>query len=127
MRLILVAEASIANGFHNSTRLEGVVEEVVVVGGVLVRDCLDHLKNNEVDYESFLVRVRKNLLAQNASNDCRHRRQLGKQQTFENILLRIANSWEIYSVLAHQAFHLVFWTSGQLALSELSPSAVAAS
>ena len=43
MRLILVAEALIANGFNNSTRLEGVVEEVVVVGGVLVRDCLDHL------------------------------------------------------------------------------------
>lgn len=59
MRLILVAEASIANGFNNSTRLEGVVEEVVVVGGVLVRDCLDHLKKNEVDYESTLSKSEK--------------------------------------------------------------------
>ena len=91
MRLILVAEASIANGFHNSTGLEGVVEEVVVVGGVLIRDCLDHLTNNEVEKKRHLG-VRKNLLAQNASNDCRHRRQLGKQQTLENILLRINNS-----------------------------------
>ena len=59
MRLILVAEASIANGFHNSTGLEGVVEEVVVVGGVLIRDCLDHLTNNEVDKKSTLRSEKK--------------------------------------------------------------------
>ena len=61
MRLILVAEASIANGFHNSTGLEGVVEEVVVVGGVLIRDCLDHLTNNEVDKKSTLRSEKKPL------------------------------------------------------------------
>ena len=46
MRLILVAEASIANGFHNSTRLEGVVEEVVVVWSILVGDSFDHLRGS---------------------------------------------------------------------------------
>ena len=61
MRLILVAEASIANGFHNSTGLEGVVEEVVVVGGVLIRDCLDHLTNNEVEKKTTLRSEKKPL------------------------------------------------------------------
>ena len=36
--------ASVANGFNNSTRLEGIVEEEVVVWSILVGDGLDHLR-----------------------------------------------------------------------------------
>ena len=55
--------ASVANGFNNSTRLEGVVEEEVVVWSILVGDGLDHL------------------LAQNTTQNCSHRGQLGKEKT----------------------------------------------
>ena len=40
----LGADVWIADALDDAAGLEGVVEEVVVVGGVLVRDGLDHLQ-----------------------------------------------------------------------------------
>merc|ERR1712055_292178 len=55
--------ASVANGFNNSTRLEGVVEEVVVVWSILVGDGFYHL------------------LSQNTTHNCSHRGQFSKEKT----------------------------------------------
>ena len=40
----LRADVGVADALDHAAGLEGVVEEVVVVGGVLVRDGLDHLQ-----------------------------------------------------------------------------------
>ena len=46
---VLNTGVSVANGFNNTTRLEGVVEEEVVVWSILVGDSFDHLRKSFKD------------------------------------------------------------------------------
>ena len=72
---------SVANGFDNSTRFEGVVEEVVVVWGVLIGDGFDHLRKILItDFQPHALHE-EHLLAQNTPHNCSHRGELSKEES----------------------------------------------
>ena len=71
---------SVANGFDNSTRFEGVVEEVVVVWGVLIGDGFDHLRKILI-INFYRHALNEHLLAQNTPHNCSHRGELSKEES----------------------------------------------